>query len=516
MLVWRVLDQIRLTTLRRVAAAFDKRVSRLAFNAISQDRPDASVGSSMTLLNDVNTLRDAMSGLFIANVFDAFWAPVILIVLFLFHPAFCYAAALLLVLFTIFSVANQFIVRKETTKMQRANVQAVEFAAAAARSSETIRALGMLPRVQARWYQFHSAMLGWQSRAVTKSGVLLAVTRFIQSSQFILFLTLGALLYFNQEVTLGGIFAAAILVRRGLGPIEQIITGWRIIPNSWASYKRLDYVLTGNQQAEKAVLLPRPTGALNVSRVSATAPGRDQLIINDVSFAIEAGRTLGIVGPSGAGKSSLARLLVGVWKASRGTIGLDGHDISHWNPNELGAHLGYLSQDTELLPGTIGENIARFQSDITEASEAIIEAASLAGVLDIIRALPEGFNTRVGPNGAVLSSGQRQRIALARALFGNPSLVVLDEPNSNLDAAGEEALIAAISTMKKRGVTVILVTHKVNLLAYCDEVLVLNAGSVQAHGSRDQIINRIPRLKAPAMTVIEGARDNRASHNARP
>lgn len=511
MILWGIIDNIRSGVLRRVGISFDERVSRLAFTAANQDRPDASVGRSVTLLNDVNSLRDAISSRFIAHVFDAFWAPIILIVLFFLHPLFCYSAAALLVLFTAFSVANLLIVRKDASQMQRANVKAVEFATAVARSAETVRALGMLPRLQSRWYRFHRAMLGWQARAVAKSGVLLAVTQFIQHSQFILFLTLGAILYFNQEVTLGAIFAAAILVRRGLTPIESVISSWRVIPSAWASYKRLDKVLTGEQNTKQMVALPRPSGALNVSRVSATAPGRERTLINDVSFVVPAGHVLGVVGPSGAGKTCLARLLVGIWKPYRGTVALDDHDLSHWDPDELGAHLGYMSQDIELLPGTIGENIARFRPNLEQASEAILEAATLAGIQDIVRGLPDGFNTIVGPDGYVLSSGQRQRIALARALFDNPRLVVLDEPNSNLDATGEEALVSAIWTLKSRGVTIVVVTHKVNLLACCDEVLVLNGGSVQAHGAREQIVNRIPRLKAPPMTVIEGARENRAS-----
>jgi PrtD family type I secretion system ABC transporter len=511
MVLWAIIDNIRSSVLRRVGISFDERISRLVFTAVHQDRPNASVGHSVVHLNDVNSLRDAISSRFIAHVFDAFWAPVILIVLFFLHPLFCYAAAALLVVFTAFSVANLFIVRKDASKMQRAAVKEVEFATAVARSAETVRALGMLPRLQSRWYQFHRAMLGWQSRSVAKGGVLLAITQFIQHSQFILFLTLGSLLYFNQEVTLGAIFAATILVRRGLGPIEHVINSWRVIPNAWGSYKRLDKVLAGEERSKQMVALPRPSGALNVSRVSATAPGRERTLINDVSFVVPAGHVLGIVGPSGAGKSCLARLLVGIWKPNRGTIGLDDHDLSHWDPDELGAHLGYMSQDIELLPGTIAENIARFQPNLEEASEAILEAATLAGIQDIVRTLPDGFNTRVGPNGYVLSSGQRQRIALARALFDNPRLVVLDEPNSNLDATGEEALLSAIWTLKSRGVTIVVVTHKVNLLSCCDEVLVLNGGSVQAHGAREQIVNRIPRLKAAPMTVIEGARENRAS-----
>ncbi|MBM0204746.1 ATP-binding cassette domain-containing protein [Micromonospora sp. STR1s_5] len=219
-----------------------------------------------------------------------------------------------------------------------------------------------------------------------------------------------------------------------------------------------------------------------------------------------------MIGPSGAGKSCLARVLVGIWKPRRGAVMLGNTDLAHWNQDDLGVHLGYVPQEVDLLPGTAAENISRFATDVTENSEALLEACEKAGILDLIKGLPEGFNTPLGPGGHVLSGGQRQRVALARALYGRPKLVVMDEPNSNLDAIGEQALASALERLRRENTTVVIVTHKVGLLSFCDDVLVLNAGAVQAFGTREQIVNRLPRQKAPpSLTVIEGRIENRSA-----
>ncbi len=249
-----------------------------------------------------------------------------------------------------------------------------------------------------------------------------------------------------------------------------------------------------------------------VSRLFATAPGHDKIILNDISFTLDQGRVLGVIGLSGAGKSCLARTLVRVWTPQRGTISIGDHEISHWDQDEFGRGIGYMAQEIELLPGTVAENIARFDPQAATNSAAVLEAAELAGIQDLVRKLPDGYNTNIGPGGHVLSIGQRHRVALARAVFGNPTFVVLDEPNANLDALGEQALVQMIQKLQTRGTTVVVVTHKLNLLAYCDDLLVLNAGTAQAYGPRDQIVSRIPRLKAsPNLTVIEGSLDERRS-----
>jgi len=251
------------------------------------------------------------------------------------------------------------------------------------------------------------------------------------------------------------------------------------------------------------IALPELSGGVTVSRLFVFAAGGDKPVLNDVSFSLGEGRTLGVIGPSGAGKSCLARTLVGAWPPRSGTITIGDHDLSHWDDGALGGHIGYVPQDIELLPGTVGENIARFDPEAKPMD--FIAAAELAGIQDLIRSLPNGYNTRVGIGGHVLSGGQRSRIALARAVYGDPRFVVLDEPNSNLDAMAEQAFLAMVQTLKERGTTVVIVTHKLNILNFCDDVLVLHQGSVQAFGHRDQIVNRIPRSNTPALTVVGGA-----------
>jgi ABC-type protease/lipase transport system fused ATPase/permease subunit len=248
-----------------------------------------------------------------------------------------------------------------------------------------------------------------------------------------------------------------------------------------------------------------------VTRVFAFAPGGEQPVLNDVTFTLGEGRILGVVGPSGAGKSCLARVLVGIWPPRAGSVAIGDHDLAHWNEDELGRHLGYLPQDVELLPGTVAENISRFDPAPVVATK-LIAAAELAGIQDLIRSLPDGYNTRLDPGGHVLSGGQRSRIALARAVYGNPEFIVLDEPNSHLDARAEQSLFEMVRRLRAMRATVVIATHKLATLSYCDDVLVLNAGAVQAFGSRDQIVSRIPRLAAsPPLTVIEGSAEARRS-----
>jgi ABC-type protease/lipase transport system fused ATPase/permease subunit len=289
----------------------------------------------------------------------------------------------------------------------------------------------------------------------------------------------------------GVVVAAGILVMRAIGPVDALANGWRTIWNVKLSADRLDALLKKDREKTKRIALPRPDGPLVVSRISVKPRGRDIPTLQDVSFMAMPGTVVGVVGPSGAGKSTLARALTGAWPLLRGSIQLDDHDIAHWDPDLLGTHIGYVPQDIELIPGTLAENIARFEAVTSENSQRLIDAVKGAGILDIVSKLPDGLNTRVGPDGAVLSGGQRQRVALARALYGDPRLVVMDEPNSNIDAAGEQLLANAINRLKDAGAIVILITHRMNMLVYCDQVLVLNSGTVHAFGGRDEILDRI-------------------------
>jgi ABC-type protease/lipase transport system fused ATPase/permease subunit len=268
---------------------------------------------------------------------------------------------------------------------------------------------------------------------------------------------------------------------------------------------RLDEVLREAGERSTRISLPEFKGGLSVSRIFVFAARSDKPVLNDVTFGLGEGRVLGVIGPSGAGKSCLARALVGAWTPRSGSIAIGDHDLTHWNEDELGRHFGYMPQDVELLPGTVAENISRFDPAVTSNSGGLIAASELAGIQELIRSLPDGYNTVVGLNGHTLSGGQRSRIALARAVYGEPRFVVLDEPNSNLDAMAEQAFLAMVQQLRARNVTMVIVTHKLNILNHCDDVLVLNNGTVQASGPRDQIINRFPRSSPPpALTVIAG------------
>jgi ATP-binding cassette, subfamily C, type I secretion system permease/ATPase len=295
--------------------------------------------------------------------------------------------------------------------------------------------------------------------------------------------------------------AAAFIGLRAIGPIEQVVSGWRTIVGARDAYQRLAQLFAASDSGEN-MDLPPPEGRLTLAHVYAAAPGATTPILKDVSFALRPGRVLGVVGSSGAGKSSLMRVVVGAWAPQRGSVALDGHALSHWNPDKLGRYIGFVPQDVELITGTVAQNIARFDEEAEGAAAAVLAAAKEAGVVELVSSLPNGFNTSVGPGGQVLSGGQRQRIALARALYGDPTLIVLDEPNSNLDAQGEEALARAIEALREKGRTVVLVTHKLNLLIYCDDVLVMHAGTVHAFGSRDEIMKRLPPQRLTSLRAV--------------
>jgi ATP-binding cassette subfamily C protein len=316
-------------------------------------------------------------------------------------------------------------------------------------------------------------------------------------------LGLGAYLVINQEATAGVIIASAILMSRALAPVELSIANWKGFVGTRQARRRLTELLTILPQEQQPLPLPKPEAALSVEGVSACPPGSQRIILQDANFALEGGEGLGIIGPSAAGKSSLARLIVGVWQPVRGKVRLDGAALDQWSPEALGGHIGYLPQDVELFDGTIAENISRF--DAEPNPDAIIAAAKSAGVHDLVVRQPEGYDTRIGEAGMALSAGQRQRIALARALYRDPFLVVLDEPNSNLDSEGEEALTAAIRHVRSRGGIAIVIAHRASALAAVDKVLVLNQGRQQAFGPRDDVLRPVPRPAAPPPFTVVAA-----------
>jgi PrtD family type I secretion system ABC transporter len=378
-----------------------------------------------------------------------------------------------------------------------------QFAEASRRNAEVITAMGMSERLVARWLDLGRNYLAEQRRANDVTNGLGAAGRALRMSLQSAVLGAGAYLVIQQEATAGIIIASSILAGRALAPIDLAIANWKGFVRARQSWRRLDEILTAMPMLGTPLELPAPTQVLSVEALSVTPPGVPSLVVRDVSFSLNAGSALGIVGPSASGKSSLARAIVGVWPSLRGCVRLDRAAITQWTPAALGRHIGYLPQDVELFAGSIAENIARFEPDAP--AETVIAAAKAAGLHDLIVNLPAGYETQLGERGTALSAGQQQRIALARALYGDPFLVVLDEPNSNLDAEGDEALTKAILGVRARGGIVIIVAHRSSALAAVDRVLVMMRGAQQAFGPKEEILTskarREPTAPAPLKVV---------------
>jgi len=362
------------------------------------------------------------------------------------------------------------------------------------RNAEVIEAMGMLRNVRERWLATADQVLILQSIVSSRAGLISAVSKITRLTSQSLILGLGAYLVVEREISPGLMIAGSILLGRALAPIDLIIGSWKGFINARGQYHRLQQILLNIPADADKMPLPPPTGRIQLEKVYVTPPGAKLPVIKDLSLIIESGDVVGVLGPSGAGKSTLSRALLGIWPTSNGKIRLDGADVFSWNREELGPYIGYLPQDIELFEGTISENIARF-GDIDP--EKVVAAAKMAAVHDLILRLPEGYDTQIGATGGVLSGGQRQRIGLARALYGNPALVVLDEPNSNLDEQGELALGNAIEQLQQNHVTVIVVTHRNNVLSKVSKLLILDDGALVVYGPKDQVIAHLQRNANP-------------------
>lgn len=348
----------------------------------------------------------------------------------------------------------------------------------------------MMPGIQQRWQARHEAALAGHSIASDRAGTLLAISKtvrlFLQSA----ILGAGAYLALSDLISGGAIMAASIIMGRALAPIESAVRHWKSFVNARGSWDRLNTLLVQSAAMPERMSLPRPKGNISLEKIFVVPPATRAAVVKGVSFSLNAGEVLGIVGPSAAGKSSLARAMIGVWPVGSGVVRLDGADLSTLNRDEVGPALGYLPQEVELLDGTVAENICRFGPI---DPKKIVDAALKAGVHEMILALPDGYDSRIGDGGRNLSGGQRQRIALARAIYNDPAFVVLDEPNSNLDTLGEEALVKAVKSMKEAGTTAVVVTHRISILSTVDKILLLNNGEIELFGPRDEVLNKLSR-----------------------
>lgn len=479
------LEWVRSRLLVRAGVRLDEELSDRVFDAAFEGNLRRIGGDTRQALNDLTGLRQFLTGNGLFAFFDAPWAPIYLAFCFFLHPMLGWFAVAGMIVLSLLTLVTEYATKKSLAASNTALIQATSFAHNNLNNSEVVEAMGMLPALRARWKKKQNLHLALQALASDRAGIITAFGKFVRLSQQSLVLGLGAYFVIKGELTAGGMIAASILMGRAMAPVEQLIGNWKGFVAARGSYQRLGELLKAFPARGEAMSLPAPSGNVAVEGLVAVPPGSQVAVLKGLSFTIGKGEVVGVIGPSASGKSTLARLLVGVWPAHGGKVRLDGADVYLWNKDELGQHMGYLPQDIELFEGTIAENIARFGE---VDSDKVIAAAKRAGVHDMILHFPLGYDTPIGIGGSVLSGGQRQRIALARALYGDPALIVLDEPNSNLDDSGEAALVSAIQELKHQGKTVVLITHRTSIIGIVDKLLMLRDGTVQLYGPRDQVL----------------------------
>ncbi|MEX0619744.1 MAG: type I secretion system permease/ATPase [Pseudohongiellaceae bacterium] len=459
--------------------------------------------------SDLSSLRQFLTGNGLFAFFDAPWFPIYVAIMFMFHPWFGVVAIIAGIIMLALAFANEMVTNK---KLKDANSQAHRVTNqinGSLRNAEVIAAMGMGEDIRRRQEKRSDEVLKLQTEASRSAGILTSVSKTFRITVQSLILGLGAFLALRQEISPGMMIAGSLLLGRALAPIDLLVGTWKGFSVARAQYERLGELLENIPPDEETMSLPPPEGNLSVEQLFVTPPGARGAVVRSVSMDIPAGSALGIVGPSASGKSSLARALLGIWPASSGKVRLDGADIAAWNRTELGPYIGYLPQDIELFDGTISENICRFGEP---DAEKIVAAAKLAGVHELILRLPQGYDTVIGSAGGILSGGQRQRIGLARSVYDNPKILVLDEPNSNLDDQGEKELVAAIKRIKSLGCTVIVITHRMMVLQSVDRILVMKEGAAVSLGPKDQILASLmghPDTRRPAMGKAVG-NDNAA------
>ena len=495
------LDVIRARLLTAAAVSLEKHLGPRVLADMIRRHAAPGAGEAPYGLRDVNSLRTFLTGPGILSLFDAPWAVIYVLIIFLFHPllgAIALGGALAMLGL---GVLNEKLSRQPLEAMQLEARTAGRFADQSITNAEVARALGMVESLARGWEFNNRKVLESQLQANRASSVLTGATRFLRQFLQVAMLAAGAWLVIEQTATAGVMIAATILLGRALAPVETTIAGWKGLVDARSAYGRLNQMLATEPRDKEITELPPPIGELAVERAIFGFRGQERPVIKAVSFKLNAGQALAIVGPSAAGKSTLARLIVGLWKPLSGNVRLDNADIFSWPRERLGPYVGYLPQDVELFAGTVSQNIARM-GEVN--STAVVEAAKWAGVHEMILRLPQGYDTPITQGIDLLSAGQRQRVALARALYGNPRLVVLDEPNSNLDAEGEAALIEAIRRMKAKRVTLVVVTHRSRLLTVMDLILVLHDGVIERIGPPSEVLARLTRSPAGQPAVVAG------------
>ncbi|MCK5680547.1 type I secretion system permease/ATPase, partial [bacterium] len=484
-LILGILDFLRSRLLVMAGVEIDKTLSPMVLTEMLRDSTRLQKIGYNQGLRDVNLLRNYFAGNAIFAIFDVPWVPIYLFIIYIIHPLMGMVAASGAVVIVILGLLQDKLTSKRLAAANMLNNASQSLVGMSLRNSEAVNAMGMTPGVIEHWDRINNQLVDFQTRASRDAGLLQAMTKTIRISMQVIIYGVGAWLTLKNECTAGVMISSSIIMGRALGPIEQGMATWKMTIDARGAYKRID-ALMKTIKSTKAMELPDPQGAISVDNATLAIAGK--YILRNVNFALKPGESLGLIGASAAGKTSLCRLLLGLWPSMGGKVRLDGSDIFAWESERLGRFIGYLPQDVELFPGSVSDNIARLgEVDVDQ----VITAAKDAGIHELILQLPNGYDTDVSPSSGALSGGQRQRLGLARALYGQPRFIVLDEPNSNLDEAGELELLKTIAGLKKQRITTVIVTHKPSLLAGVDKILLLKEGQMAMFGPRQQVFDAL-------------------------
>ena len=490
-----LLEVVRSKILVKVGNKLDSILSKRVFNTLF-DLANKHPGKASSMpLSDLTQVRQFMTGNGLFAFFDAPWIPIYIAVLFMFHPVFGYFAIFAAIVLVIFTIVNEYSTKEKLSEANSLSRASTMYVDSNLRNAEVINAMGMKSRIREKWEDKYHGFLNAQNEASNKAGIWSNVSKSTRMLFQSLILGIGGYLAIHMEVSAGMMIAGSIIMGRALAPLDLIINSWKGFSSARTSYGRLESLLNDFPKDKEYMELPSPTGEVLLEGVVVVPPGAKQPSIKGISMKIDKGDVVGIIGPSAAGKSSLARVILGLWPLVQGKARLDKADVHQWDKELLGKHIGYLPQDIELFEGTVSQNIARFNE---VDSKKVVEAAQKAGVHELILRLPDGYDTKIGAGGATLSGGQRQRIGFARAIYDNPVLVVLDEPNSNLDDQGEKSLVEAIKALKQINTTVVIITHRPNILQVTNKIAVIKQGTLELYGNTNEVMQKMAQAAKPA------------------
>ncbi len=484
-----IIEILRSKILLQIGRRLDEQLNMPSIMATLAVPVAGQEGAQSAPLRDLDQIRQFMSGPGPIAIADLPWMPIFVFLLYLFHPLFGLAVVGGAIVLLSLTLCSELLLRKPSRQAAQRLASRWELSESGRRNADSLRAMGMKTVFARRIETAHDQYSAENLRSSNLTATFTAIAKIFRLALQSGMLALGALLVIDQLASAGAIIAASVLTSKALAPIEMATGQWRNFISARQSARRLQDTFNRIRPEAAEMQLPVPSRSLSVAGLAVAAPGDGKMLVQNVSISLFSGQAVGIIGPSGSGKSSLGRALTGAWPAHKGTIRLDGAELTQWDSDRLGPSIGYLAQNVELFAGTVADNIGRFSPSATP--EKIMEAAKLANVHELILSLPNGYDTQVGTGGSTLSGGQRQRIGLARALYGNPFLIVLDEPNSNLDAEGEEALTSAVMAARQKGAIVIVIAHRANMLKVVDHVLVVNNGTMTAFGPRDEVLGKL-------------------------